>query len=485
MRILGATRLSNDTDASTSIERQREAITLYARIHGHTVVAITEDVDVSGKVSPFERPELGPYLNGHSGDWDAIAVAKLDRLSRSLLDFMNFRAWCEQHGKAIISVQEGIDFSQPTGKLIGNILAMFADFERERIGERVADRRRKSRQMAWWDGGQALPYGYQPIKVDSHHELVPDLAQAAVIRNLADGIISGKSTRQVTRELNDAGIPAAKGSKWDATVVLDMMRNQTLRGYIMHKGLPVTGDDGMPVTREAILDDETWQALQAALDRNARPDSGIRHGGALLLRIIYCGQCGQPLYMHRRATGNDVYRHGPKAEECKTSFSARNVETAVEASLMARLAGIPMREKIVTPAEDHAIELGKVTEQLSALQDQYVDGKLSAELFATMATKLEARQTALAALPSRAERIDWIETGQTFGQHWEALSDAERHTFLLDAGVTAYVIRSDDEGISSDMIMSGQSSSVSTFKGIRVETYLRDLDELRQMAGQH
>jgi site-specific DNA recombinase len=484
MRLLGAARLSNDTDASTSIERQSEQIRAYERFSGNTLVTITEDVDVSGKVSPFDRPELGPWLNGKRGQWDALVVAKLDRISRSIIDFGNLLKWCTDNGKSLICLDPNIDFSTPNGRMFGNILMSFAEWEREMIGMRVADRRRSDRSKAWWTGGQGIPFGYRAVKVDNHHELVINDDQAEIIRSLAQGIISGKSTRQVTRELNDAGIPAAKGGKWDAAITLDMLRNQALRGYVMHKGEPVRGDDGMPVTRDAILDDETWRALQDALNRNARPDSGIRHGGALLLRIIYCGNCGQPLYIHRKANGTDTYRHGPKAEVCRTSFSAKNVESAVEQALMTRLATVPMREKVITPAEDHTAELARVTEQLSALQEQYLDEKLSAEMFAAMASKLESRQNALSALPSRPETTDYLPTGKTFREHWDALSEDERHTFLLDSGVTAYVIRSTDTEVSSDMIMSGGASSVAVVKGLRVVTMLGDLDELRDLAAE-
>jgi site-specific DNA recombinase len=86
MRLLAVVRLSDLTDETTSPERQRTKISTYARLHDHEVVGVAEDF-VSGAISPFERPNLGPWLR-RSDDWDGLIVAKCDRLTRSLLGFL-------------------------------------------------------------------------------------------------------------------------------------------------------------------------------------------------------------------------------------------------------------------------------------------------------------------------------------------------------------------------------------------------------------
>lgn len=114
-----------EADASTSIERQREAIGAWAAGNGHIVMAITEDVDVSGAASPFERPALGKYLNGHKdGWWDVLVAAKLDRISRSIRDFGGLVAWCRKNkdpgrpGPGPRPVHaDGRDDGQPPGDL--------------------------------------------------------------------------------------------------------------------------------------------------------------------------------------------------------------------------------------------------------------------------------------------------------------------------------------------------------------------------------
>src|SRR4249920_1161827 len=113
MRLLGGARLSHRTDESTSIERQREQVTLTAQVRGDELIHITEDSDVSGAVSPFLREGLGPWLTDPKlmAKWDGLIVAKVDRLTRSLSDFDDLVSWCDRNGKTLISVSEQLDLS--------------------------------------------------------------------------------------------------------------------------------------------------------------------------------------------------------------------------------------------------------------------------------------------------------------------------------------------------------------------------------------
>jgi site-specific DNA recombinase len=98
MRLLAVVRLSDLTDETTSPERQRGKITTYAKLHDHEVVGVAEDLDVSGAVSPFDRPQLGPWLK-RPDDWDGLIVAKYDRLTRSLLDFLVLYKWLSDRAR--------------------------------------------------------------------------------------------------------------------------------------------------------------------------------------------------------------------------------------------------------------------------------------------------------------------------------------------------------------------------------------------------
>src|SRR5690348_5563959 len=101
MRLLDVVRLSRDTDESTSPARQHEQNQYMARARGDRIIASIEDLDVSGSVSPFERPNLGPWLTEPAkiDQWDGIIVAKIDRLTRSLYDFADLVRWRNARSK--------------------------------------------------------------------------------------------------------------------------------------------------------------------------------------------------------------------------------------------------------------------------------------------------------------------------------------------------------------------------------------------------
>jgi site-specific DNA recombinase len=164
MRLLPVIRLSLVTENTTSPQRQVEKITQYAQLADHELVPVTEadyDLDVSGAVSPFDRPGLGRWLQDDRLDmWDALCAAKLDRISRSLFDFTALLHWLEAHGKTLIILDPMLDLTRPEGRVMANTLMSFAAYEREVIGARVKDATtssyaRGSTQGAWSRSGTA------------------------------------------------------------------------------------------------------------------------------------------------------------------------------------------------------------------------------------------------------------------------------------------------------------------------------------------
>ena len=511
--LLGVCRLSRDADESTSIERQVEQLELTARVRGDRLVHVCVDTDVSGGVSPFERPELGPWLTDPDriGRYSGLITPKLDRLTRSLIGFAELVGWCEARGKTLISVAESLDLTTAAG-LCADTLVRFSQYERERMSERRAEAAAKLRSVARWGGGNT-PYGYRPEPLDGGGGfiLVPDPGAVAVVERIAAQVVAGRSLNSLARELTRQGVPTPQGkATWSVPALTHVLRNPALRGYVttsVRGGKPqvVRSPDGMPVRlREAILDDTAWATLQAALDRNVQRKSGRRRDAALLLRVLFCGECATgdgdaPMYATRSVRRGKPYayyvcRNRTRVECRAPGVPMAAVEGVVGDILTGAIGDVAMRRRVVHPADDTASEIARAEESLAELEVEYVAGRLSAAAFARMTTRLEERLAGLRRAPGRPERVEWVPTGQTFTGHWNGLDDRGRHALLLEAGVRATVHRDDPDPVAELMgyplrRASGRygepavrQTETRVVGGLRVTVELGDLLALREMA---
>ena len=306
-RILGAARLSRDSDTSTSVASQREGIGSVVTYRGGQLVTITEDSDVSGGLSPFDRPGLGPWLTDADliGQWDTLVVSKLDRLSRSLVDFAMLIKWAEKHGKNIVSKAESIDLTMLACRLMAKIIILFAEFERERISERHLEGKSYRRQSAAWSSGNP-PFGYSVERRGSMLYLVPG-ADAGAYRDMAARAMKGDSAGSIGADLG-----------WTTLRVIDVLRNPVYCGYVVTREVLgtddsgkrqhskhwtyVTDDEGAKVRHDApLISVDDWQRLQTALDsrRITRAHSATVR---LLSSVAECGNCGQTLSYRQTGT---------------------------------------------------------------------------------------------------------------------------------------------------------------------------------------
>lgn len=145
-----------------SLAAQYDAAEAYIRSQvGEGWVLVEEDYsDAAISGGTMERPALKRLLNDvEGGKVDMVVVYKIDRLSRSLLDFATIAKLLENHGAGFVSVTEKFDTSSAIGKLHLNIILSFAQFERELASERIRDKVAASKKKGLWMGGHP-PLGY-------------------------------------------------------------------------------------------------------------------------------------------------------------------------------------------------------------------------------------------------------------------------------------------------------------------------------------
>jgi DNA invertase Pin-like site-specific DNA recombinase len=201
MRIIGYCRVSTaeQGDSGAGLEAQEAKIRAEVAHRGWELVDIRHDV-ASGK-SMRKRDELGRTLRDlRDGYADAIVVAKLDRLSRSVLDFAGIMETAKEEGWSLVVLDLAVDTTTTNGKLIANIMIALAQWERELIGDRTKAALDAVRARGTKVGRKA------GVEVDT-------LRLIRVLRG------QGLSWAKVAEALEAERIPTGQGGQWHAATV--------------------------------------------------------------------------------------------------------------------------------------------------------------------------------------------------------------------------------------------------------------------------
>ena len=284
----------------TSIDTQRAQCAEAASRHGLTLVGEYVDAGVSGAAA--SRPALDELLAAATtGDVQVIVVAKLDRLGRSLLHLLELLTTLDAAGVRVLSATDGIDTRTPAGRLMLQLLGVFAEFERERIRERSQDGHRRRAQLGGFVG-TTPPFGYRavPDPTGAGFVLAIDDTAAACIREMYRLLVVDRvPLTQAVKQLNAAGHRSDSGQRWT---------KQTLSRWARGDG-PTTAAGtwrwlDLQVPIPPILTTAEHAAWIAWLRETARPAQ--RHTAYLLGGRVRT-PCGR--YFHGRTAGrqNPLY----------------------------------------------------------------------------------------------------------------------------------------------------------------------------------
>lgn len=203
MQIVGYTRVSSAEQAESGLglEAQRVAITEEAERRGWDLVAIYEDAGASGK-STNGRPGLAQALEAVESDAAAgMVVAKLDRLSRSIVDFGTLLERSRRNGWAVVALDLGVDTSSAAGELVANVMVSVAQWERRAIGDRTR---------------AALQVKREQGVVLGRPRLMPAKIRRRILRERA----RGRTYSAIADDLNRDEVPTAQDGAawWPATI---------------------------------------------------------------------------------------------------------------------------------------------------------------------------------------------------------------------------------------------------------------------------
>jgi len=285
-----------------SLDAQREDCEAYVQSQRQEGWVLVPDRYDDGGVSggTLERPALKRLLADiEAGKVDVVVVYKIDRLSRSLMDFAKLVDVFERNEVTFVSVTQQFSTITSMGKLTLNILFSFAQFEREVIGERIRDKFAASRKKGMWMGGWA-PLGY---RVESR-KLIVDKAEAEKVRWIFTRYVQTSSVTMIVRELTAEGFVNRYGQRLDKGRIYKLLNNRVYLGEVVHKGTAYPGE------HEAIVSQSLWDRVHAVMAEGARSKAGRTRAQtpALLKGIIFDAE-GRAMSPSHTRKGQRLYRY--------------------------------------------------------------------------------------------------------------------------------------------------------------------------------
>ncbi len=317
-------RQSVDKKESLSIEGQIELCKKECK--DTKDVFIYQDRGYSGKNT--KRPGFKEMIEDvKQGKIEKIIVYRLDRLSRSIVDFGQIWSLLEKNGVEFVSINEKFDTSTPMGRAMIYIIMVFAQLERETIGERVRDNYYARIQKGHWPGGIA-PYGFCNIqKIDETGRQVPSLKQEKEIE-IVKWIFQeyekeNASLGKIARSLTEAKVACKKRWGWDNVALSRILHSpvyvkadEKIYNYFKEKGNYVfsntmeefdgkraahiigKGKEGQVLSLtnfEGTISSNQWLNCQRKLERNKQIGNSGKGKYTFLSGLIKCGKCGYSL----------------------------------------------------------------------------------------------------------------------------------------------------------------------------------------------
>jgi site-specific DNA recombinase len=287
VRVVTYARISTDEiNQPYSLGAQRDNLDRYvASNEGWKIVERYED-RASGK--SLAREGLSAVRAAAAAhEFDLLLVHKLDRLSRNAGQTAILMEELDRAGVAFRSASEPFETATPVGRMMMQMLGVFAEFERSSIVERIGFGQQRKAKLGGWTVG-AYPVGY--TKLDGIVGLSVDPAAAPIVRETFERYTREHvGSTEIASTLNARGLVTRYGKPWSRKSVLDVLHNRAYLGEVPFRGVWYEGN------HEALIDQATFDAAQVIREgRTAK--SGRRttdYSGYLLSGLdIICDRCG-------------------------------------------------------------------------------------------------------------------------------------------------------------------------------------------------
>jgi len=287
MRVATYTRISTDEENQPySLGAQDDRLGAYIRSQDGWEPGLRYTDQMTG--STLERPDLQRALaDARAGRFELLLVYRVDRLARSVRGLAQILDELDQARVLFRSATEPFDTGSAAGRMMVQMLGVFAEFERATLIDRVVAGMERKAARGEWHGGK-LPFGY----AGESGALVPVEAEAALVNKIFDLCKGGEmGARSIAMLLNDHGHRTRTGRPWGHKTILDMLRNPIYVGDVAFRGSVHPGGHAGIVPRE------TYEACRAVLTERGE-DHSVQSGTSSeyeMAGLMRCKKCRRRL----------------------------------------------------------------------------------------------------------------------------------------------------------------------------------------------
>jgi len=440
--------VSEDEEVN-SLQTQREVCSAYIRCQSHLgwqeVPTSYDDAGWSG--GNLERPALQRLIADiESGRIQTVVFYKIDRLTRSLADFIRLADRMRGSEVSFVSVTQAFDTSTSMGRMILNILLTFAQFEREMLSDRIKDKFRSMRQQGLHVQGR-IPLGYDK----QNGRLTVNEVEAATVRRIFEESISFPNLLALERHLRLQGVKSKevrtrRGSLTGGTPITRGVLGHLLRNPV-YTGMIRCEEQIYQGAHKPIIDAFLWQTVQDHLDDRAC-SARVKLIGGRLLQGLLEDEYGRKL--HLREGGNPrsrirYYQSAPKSQQARHCVDLIRVRSDQVESLAASM----IAAFITSPHQVRRFLLSRGFHRCLLEEAQSAAAKAAAEIskLAPAARNETIRGLILRAEVAKSElrlflRSSAVEQllGSTKAYHRHAAGEgsSDEHSYLVSA--TAHLI---------------------------------------------
>ena len=443
------------------------AIAIYARKSVEKENSISCETQVEyckAMIKPDERSEkvLTFVDNGFSGgntDRDGfqnmirkieqgkiskVISYRLDRISRSLADFVNILALFKKHGVEFISTQEAFDTGSPYGELIVKILAVFAEFERQSIIQRVTQAYEHRSEMGFYMGGRK-PYGFdlEPTIINNvtTKRLKPLYGEIQHVKYIYDAYKTEQvSLGRLLKNMLANDMQTLSGSKWTTAKLSTIIKNpiyvkadcRVYEYFQMHNaqiisppeafdgvhGVQIYGktkhdadnDDWSDIkvvvmTHEGVIDSDTWLKCQHKLSKNRQIRNAISNKTSWLGGKIICGKCGRTMTTIKGKTGSGEIRRYFSCTGKSHYKECKGPKGTIYAESLEDMVYTEIANKLESLKNIRASERKNVHPEINELRNKVKSIELSQNKIADMLMQPEANADLLELMSQRATKL--------------------------------------------------------------------------------